>query len=378
VIRATSRSALRLQSDRRLIALARAGSEAAFEAIVARYRAPLLRYCHRVLSPNQAEDVIQQTFLNAYRALLRDDRDIELRPWLYRIAHNAALNVVARQPAATVELDDQLDGVAQPPEIAERHARIDALVTGIRDLPERQRLAIVRRELEGRSHEEIAHEIGATAPVVRQLIYRARTRLRDVCGLLMPLPVLRALLALNASGGMAAERTAEVAAGAGTGGALIKVGATVLATGAIATGIGGTAAVTSRDVPAPRAAHAATPTPAAPAAVAPAAGAAPTKAVHSEPGQSKPHDRQDRAARAHEDDEDRGDRGDEKSPDDERGERDADDVEEDKSRDREGESEEESHEPAVEEAEAGEHPPEQPEPAAPPESPEPEDEHSGA
>ena len=88
-------------SDERLVALARAGDERAFAAIVERYRAPLLRYCRGFLPPAAAEDALQQTFINAYAALYERRRraPVSLRPWLYRVAHNAALNV-ARDPQA--------------------------------------------------------------------------------------------------------------------------------------------------------------------------------------------------------------------------------------------------------------------------------------
>src|ERR687894_3151216 len=85
---------LRTQSDSRLVDLVRAGNDRAFEAIVHRYRRPLLRHCRRLLPAGRAEDAVQQAFLNAYRALMADDRAIDLRPWLYRIAHNASLNAL--------------------------------------------------------------------------------------------------------------------------------------------------------------------------------------------------------------------------------------------------------------------------------------------
>ena len=76
-------------SDERLVALARAGDEQAFAAIVERYRAPLLRYCNGFLPPAAAEDALQQTFINAYAALSRESASapVSLRPWLYRVAH---------------------------------------------------------------------------------------------------------------------------------------------------------------------------------------------------------------------------------------------------------------------------------------------------
>ena len=107
---------LRDASDERLVELARAGDERAFSTIVERYQAPLLRYCRGFLPGAAAEDAVQQTFINAYRALSSDagQAPVELRPWLYRVARNAALNV-ARDPQANLdELPESLDGVGGP------------------------------------------------------------------------------------------------------------------------------------------------------------------------------------------------------------------------------------------------------------------------
>src|SRR3954452_9968784 len=88
-------SLLRLQSDERLVSLARDGHEQAFAAIVERYQAPLERYARRIAGPERAEDAVQQAFVSAHRALVSDpERDIDLRPWLYRIVHNASLSLL--------------------------------------------------------------------------------------------------------------------------------------------------------------------------------------------------------------------------------------------------------------------------------------------
>src|SRR6201990_2862542 len=83
---------LRTQSDERLVVLARAGHERAFEAIVERYRGGLLRVARRYLPDARAEDALQQAFLAAWSALQRGDDVRDLRAWLYRIVHNTALN----------------------------------------------------------------------------------------------------------------------------------------------------------------------------------------------------------------------------------------------------------------------------------------------
>jgi RNA polymerase sigma factor (sigma-70 family) len=235
---ALSKAALRLQSDRRLVALTRDGSGIAFAVIMERYREPLLAYCRRLLGPDEAEDAFQQTLVNALGALRRDDRDIDLRPWLYRIAHNVAINALTRSGRHYEELDNQYDGVPQPPDILDERIRVERLVKEIGDLPERQRAAMVAHELEGRSYEEIARRMDATAPVVRQLIYRARMRLRNACGVLVPAWALRWLVFadLRMAG---SERAGEAVAGGAAGASLLKAGTALLATGAIATGAGG-------------------------------------------------------------------------------------------------------------------------------------------
>src|SRR4051794_25978321 len=98
---------LRLQSDERLVALTRRGSHGAFEALVARYQSRLLAFCrHMLASREDAEDVLQEVFAAAYNALLADDRTINVRPWLYRIARNRCLNHLRRATAIGVDSMD--------------------------------------------------------------------------------------------------------------------------------------------------------------------------------------------------------------------------------------------------------------------------------
>src|SRR5918912_3519376 len=99
---------LRTQSDARLVALAAAGHERAFEAIVERYRRPLLRHCRRYLPEARAEDALQQALVSAWSALRRGDEVRELRPWLYRIVHNTALNQLRVSGYDYAELRDAL------------------------------------------------------------------------------------------------------------------------------------------------------------------------------------------------------------------------------------------------------------------------------
>ena len=228
---------LRTQTDERLVDLVRAGNDAAFEAIVARYRRPLLRYCSKLLPEERAEDAVQQAFLRAYDALRGSSREMHLRPWLYRIAHNTALNALRDGGIGDEELSDQIDGVERPDQAYEKAQRLREVIAAVELLPERQRDAIVLRELEGRSYEEIATALGVSDGAVRQLLNRARTTLRAGATAVTPIGLLgRAPWVAEPGDGMAA-RVAELSV-AGTGGAVLtKVCATALVTGAVFGGV---------------------------------------------------------------------------------------------------------------------------------------------
>jgi DNA-directed RNA polymerase specialized sigma24 family protein len=98
---------LRLQSDERLISLLRRGNTSAFEVLVARYDSRLMAFCRHLLgSREDAEDVMQEVMTAAFNAILADDRPINVRPWLYRIARNRSLNHLRRAQAIGVDSMD--------------------------------------------------------------------------------------------------------------------------------------------------------------------------------------------------------------------------------------------------------------------------------
>src|SRR5918997_609850 len=109
-MRSASSVLLRTQSDARLVGLASAGHDRAFEAIVERYRRQLLRACRRILPEARAEDALQLALVSAWTALRRGDEVRELRPWLYRIVHNTALNAVRATGYDFAELPDSVPG----------------------------------------------------------------------------------------------------------------------------------------------------------------------------------------------------------------------------------------------------------------------------
>jgi RNA polymerase sigma factor (sigma-70 family) len=225
---------LSTQSDERLVDLVRAGSDPAFEAIVERYRRALMRYVSRLLPPERAEDVVQQAFVKAYEAMRRDAAELNLKPWLYRIAHNGALNALRDRALVHSELDDRIDGVDRPDQVLERNLGLRKLVVAVQALPERQRDAILLRELEGRSYGEIAAALGVTDGAVRQLLNRARHSLRSAAAALVPMPLVTRV----AAGESTEPVTTRVGELMGMGGSALamKLCATALVTGAVAGG----------------------------------------------------------------------------------------------------------------------------------------------
>jgi len=229
--------ALRTQPDRRLVALVRSGYETAFEEIVRRYGKPLIRYAAAIVG-GRAEDVTQDAFSKALLALRREGVEIELRPWLFRIVRNTALNDLRDSPPTAAELAETTAAGANPAEELERREELTDLIERLRSLPVAQRAAIVMREMEGLSHDEIAAALGLSGGAARQAIYRARQTLRDGLGMLLPVPLLRALLDGSATAPMEATAGAAAVGGAaGTGVALKAAAATVLLAGAVGTGV---------------------------------------------------------------------------------------------------------------------------------------------
>jgi RNA polymerase sigma factor (sigma-70 family) len=226
---------LRLQSDERLAELASLGNQTAFEVLVRRYRRELIRACSRILD-GVAEDAVQQALLRAHQALLRNGPPERFRPWLHKIAVNSALDLLGHE-ADTVPIDDSFDRVEPADQAYERHEQVHRAVDAISGLPDAQRRALVLREFEGRSHEEIARELGLSPGAARQLIYRARHSVRSAASALTPPAVLLRLLGPGSE--ESARPVAEIAAGGAAGGFAGKAAVTAIVAG----GLAGAAAV---------------------------------------------------------------------------------------------------------------------------------------
>ncbi|MDP9400966.1 MAG: sigma-70 family RNA polymerase sigma factor, partial [Actinomycetota bacterium] len=168
---------LRLRSDEQLVALFRAGSEAAFGVLHERYRTRLVAYARQMLggSRQDAEDIVQDVFLRACGALGADERPVTLRAWLYRVAHNRCIDQLRRPAPAPAEAVDTPgahadDAMAE----AERREDLRQLVADLRRLPAQQRSALLMRELEGLPYADLADALGTTVPAVKSLLVRAR------------------------------------------------------------------------------------------------------------------------------------------------------------------------------------------------------------
>jgi RNA polymerase sigma factor (sigma-70 family) len=216
VLRPLAGVALRAQPDSELVDLFRKGHERAYDEIVRRYRSALVAFAGAIVPKHRAEDVVQESLIRAHDALTGPN-DIEVRPWLYTIVRNRALNSV-RDERVHDHLSEEFDGVPQPPDVLAGREELSGLVASLKSLPDAQREALVQREMEGRSHEEIAAALGASPGAVRGLIFRARSALRNVSGLLVPSSFVQALLTSSGSGvagGVAAGGGASLLAKAG-------------------------------------------------------------------------------------------------------------------------------------------------------------------
>src|SRR5436190_10909770 len=173
---------LRLQSDEKLIALVRRGDHGAFEALVQRYQPRLLAFCRHMLgSQEDAEDVLQEVFAAAFNAICADDRPINARPWLYRIARNRCLNHLRRpQPSGQDSMDNfERDGGASTADTVHRREEFLHLVADVQKLPETQRTALLLREIDALSYDQIAETMDTTVPSVKSLLVRARVSLAE-------------------------------------------------------------------------------------------------------------------------------------------------------------------------------------------------------
>ena len=160
-----------------------AGDGAAFATLDERYRKPLTRYARSLLrrSEHDAEDVVQDVLIRAHAALREGDGPGELRPWLYRLTRNRAIDEVRRARWGDEALDDSAallrDDREEPEAVLRRKETMRRLVSDLADLPVRQRTALLAREVDDLSAEQVAQQLGVSVPAAQMLASRARENL---------------------------------------------------------------------------------------------------------------------------------------------------------------------------------------------------------
>lgn len=175
------------QLDEDLVLRVQQGDKSAFDLLVVKYQHKIIQLVNRyVKDPSEAQDVAQESFIKAYRALGNFRGDSAFYTWLYRIAINTAKNyLVSRsrrssdyqvdvQDAEAIENAPQLQGMETPERLLLNQEIIDTIKTAIDKLPEEMRVAIMLREFEGMSYEEIAEAMDCPVGTVRSRIFRAR------------------------------------------------------------------------------------------------------------------------------------------------------------------------------------------------------------
>lgn len=175
------------QSDRQLVARVQKGDRRAFDLLVIKYQHRILSLVSRFVSDfAEAQDVTQEAFIKAYRALPGFRGDSQFYTWMYRIAVNTAKNYLVsrgrRIPSRDVDLDDaemfadanNMKDIETPDGLLQRDQLQKVVFDAIEALPEELRIAVTLRELEGMSYEEIAEVMDCPIGTVRSRIFRAR------------------------------------------------------------------------------------------------------------------------------------------------------------------------------------------------------------
>ncbi len=171
----------RLLSDERLARRAARNDERSFAEIYRRYSQSLYRFCLSIVgSPEDASDALQNTMVKALRALPGEERQIQLKPWLFRVARNESVELLRKRRQAVEFTDDLAAPGGGPAETTAQRERLSQLLSDLAELPERQRSMLTMRELAGLEFAQIAEAFDTSPAVARQTIYEARLSLRQL------------------------------------------------------------------------------------------------------------------------------------------------------------------------------------------------------
>jgi RNA polymerase sigma factor (sigma-70 family) len=170
-----------LSSDERLARLASGGSERALTMLYERHHQALYRYCRSIVRDHHdAQDALQSTMTHAFLALHSSERDLAVRPWLFRIAHNEAVSILRKRRPDDGRVDEHLPSDVSVERTVDQRERLQLLIADIQALPERQRAALLMRELGGLSIEEIAAALSVSPGAAKQTVFEARSSLHEL------------------------------------------------------------------------------------------------------------------------------------------------------------------------------------------------------
>jgi RNA polymerase sigma factor (sigma-70 family) len=170
----------RVYSDDRLARLASRGNVGAFAVLYERHHQALSSYCRAIVhNEDDAQDALQSAMMHAYAALQTRERDLKVKPWLFRIVHNEAISILRRR-SHTTELAHEHDqaGATLEQTVIEREG-LATLLEDLGALPERQRAAVVMRELNGLAMQDIAAALSVSRGAAKQMLYEARCALHE-------------------------------------------------------------------------------------------------------------------------------------------------------------------------------------------------------
>jgi RNA polymerase sigma-70 factor (ECF subfamily) len=176
-----ARTAVR-EDDRQAIAACQQGEREAFDRLVERYQRDVYRLCYRYVNNHQdANDMAQDVFLKAYRAIGRFRGDSSFSTWLYRIAVNTCLNFRAARRLPQDELSDQIaDGGASAAERMHEAERSAEVRRAVSRLPEKQRATLILKIYQDLTHEEVAGILGSSVGTVKANLFHALANLKKL------------------------------------------------------------------------------------------------------------------------------------------------------------------------------------------------------
>src|SRR3954469_18871165 len=225
----------RPRTSLRQLGLFKRPADRAFEQLYKRHARDVYQYALALLAnPADAEDVTQTTFMNAYRAFQKGERPLKPHNWLIAIAHNVCR--MRWRQAGSRPREVTLEDAPEPATRDDDHPDLDEVLTALAALSFNQRSALVMRELEGRSYQEIAGMLELSVSAVEALLFRARRNLqlrRRALGVLTTVPLPGSLASFIGGGG-----GAVVAGSAAVGADLVLKAAAVVAVGTATAGVG--------------------------------------------------------------------------------------------------------------------------------------------